>query len=296
MNSEAVSCGELPLGYVWEHRGRVSLAVLEEEKRRLLALPLHDTEALLSLPGVDTTKYRGRGGVASVPLAEGSEERMIVRRYRHGGLLRVLTRDWLLGPRRPLRELTASQDARDRRVPTTEVLAASVERRFFFLYHGALFTRELRQSRDLDSVLVSLGGCTAPRDLRRKREILRASAAAVRALHDGGIFHADLNLKNLVIQEQAAGPRALVIDLDGARSLPSLSWSRRWKNLFRLHRSLRKRPAARRSVTTTDSLRFLVAYLGRTVRRDHDLRRRIRWHRLSLFLHGLFWRRGQEAA
>ncbi len=289
---------ELPPDYCWIRQGRVTLAVLRAYRDRLLELPVLDLPRLLSLEGTDQDRFTGRGGVASVEFDAQTGERMIIRGYRHGGLLRAVTGRLLLGPRRPMQELMTGHLAEKMGVPTAKILGASVERRFLFFYFGTLFTLEVEGAKDLNEVLAGFHPNPSRKETHKKWSVLRAAAGAIRSLHDCEIFHPDLNLKNVIIRDRGGdrAPEALVIDLDRARRIRSLSWSHRWKNLFRLHRSLEKLTGARRQVTRSDQVRFLTTYLGRRLQGDHDLRRRIRWHRMALAFHRLGWRRPAKGA
>jgi hypothetical protein len=101
----------------------------------------------------------------------------------------------------------------------------------------------------------------------------------VRALHDAGIEHADLNLRNILLVEErvfgrapgasaaesaAAEFRALVIDLDRARARAGpLDERRRRANLLRLYRSAAKLSALDGwRLSRADALRFGRAYFG----------------------------------
>jgi tRNA A-37 threonylcarbamoyl transferase component Bud32 len=97
----------------------------------------------------------------------------------------------------------------------------------------------------------------------QRRRLARAVADAVARMHDAGILHADLNLRNLLVRETAGAPEVFVIDFDRARVHPELSLDERLGNLFRLDRSAQKWPATRRAVGLLDRLRVLRAYLRR---------------------------------
>ncbi|MGH7212086.1 MAG: lipopolysaccharide kinase InaA family protein, partial [Acetobacteraceae bacterium] len=68
-------------------------------------------------------------------------------------------------------------------------------------------------ARDIALVLADVDGTL----VTQEKVLTEQAKEAVRALHDAGIEHADLNLKNILIAADAGGAqvRALVIDLDG---------------------------------------------------------------------------------
>jgi len=88
-------------------------------------------------------------------------------------------------------------------------------------------------------------------------------AATIADMHDAGIVHADLNLKNLLVRDAFDEPEAFVIDFDRARLAGRLGLGERMRNLLRLDRSVLKWAASRRAVSPLDRLRVLCIYLDR---------------------------------
>ena len=193
----------------------------------------------------------GRGGAYRVVLPGGV--RAVVRVYRRGGLAARFSLDRYLGVRpRPLRELAVTAEARGRGVPAVEVLAARVEGRL--AYRGVLVTAEVPAATTLVEALRH-----AP-DAGARAALAAAAGRAVGALHDAGVFHADLNLTNVLIH---AGAEALLLDFDRARLYrPPLGDTARRRNLRRLARSLAKLDPARTLVGPAERAAFLAAYGG----------------------------------
>jgi 3-deoxy-D-manno-octulosonic acid kinase len=78
-------------------------------------------------------------------------------------------------------------------------------------------------------------------ELPARATVFAAVAQAIRHMHDAGIFHADLNLTNLLVRTDTTSPDVRIIDFDRGRVYPQpLSHSQREKNLRRLRRSWRK--------------------------------------------------------
>jgi hypothetical protein len=202
-------------------------------------------------------RYHGRGTLQVIHLGDG--ETALVRSYRHGGLLRNCTREWFFTwPPRPFRELAITEVLRLRGLRTVEVYAACVRRIGGPIYRGWLVTRELRDASDLWAALQG--------DLARRcglRAILKAAAETVRAMHREGVYHADFNLKNVLVRFDGSGVEAYMIDFDKARlflgKLPSELAS---KNLQRLLRSARKLDPERRYLTAESWNEFLDFYHG----------------------------------
>ncbi|HTW89824.1 MAG TPA: lipopolysaccharide kinase InaA family protein [Candidatus Binataceae bacterium] len=103
------------------------------------------------------------------------------------------------------------------------------------------------------------------RDLRRRIEITRAVAAAVRRMHDAGLYTRDLQETNLMLEADGAGFRVYFIDLEDFAHPRRVALRRRLLNLVHLDRSVG------RFVGRAGRLRFLYAYLG-----DHPSRAEIR--------------------
>ena len=153
----------------------------------------------LELPRAAERLGSGRGSAWRLELPGGL--RVVVRLYRRGGLVARVVRETYLGPRpRPLHELAVTVEARRRGVPAPEVLGARVEGGL--VYRGALVTAEVPNARTLIEALRARG-----RRRRAAARSRRAPARAVARLHDAGVYHADLNLTNLLVGAAGDGRR-----------------------------------------------------------------------------------------
>jgi Ser/Thr protein kinase RdoA (MazF antagonist) len=116
---------------------------------------------------------------------------------------------------------------------------------------------------------------------------LRACAEAVRAFHDHGGRHADLNATNVLVAAPGPQTRACVIDLDRARVASPVGPQRRARELARLWRSLAKHGgAARLAAGERDA--FVAAYCAGDSALEQALRTQLRRERLRTALHA--WR------
>ncbi len=165
-------------------------------------------------------------------------------------------------PPRPFRELAITEELRRRGLRTVEVYAAGVQRLGGPFYRGCLVTRELRDAMDLWAALRD--GSVGP---QRLRAILKATADSISHMHREGVYHSDLNLKNILIRKNADCAEGYVIDFDKAKlflgKLPPLLAK---KNLDRLLRSALKLDPERRylsSAVLDRVFRFLLWPLGR---------------------------------
>ena len=207
--------------------------------------------------GAATREYHGRSALRAIRLRDG--ETALIRDYRHGGFFRALTRAWFFTwPPRPFRELAITEELRRRGLRTVEVYAACVQRAGGPLYRGCLVTRELSGAMDLWATLQDR--CMTP---ERRRAILKATADTIKHMHREGVYHSDLNLKNILIRNNPDCAEGYVIDFDKARlflgNLPP--WLAK-NNLDRLLRSARKLDPERRYLSPESWIEFLDFYYG----------------------------------
>jgi 3-deoxy-D-manno-octulosonic acid kinase len=198
------------------------------EAARALGLPAREAvEALLLAEPAE----RGRSRTASVMLP-GRTERLHLRPVRHGGWLAPVWRDRLAGLARPIAELHVTEALRARGAPVPRaVLVAGF--RAAPLWQAVLGTLHIEGARD---------GVAWLAQQPSEAELLAVAGAAghaVRRFHDAGGRHADLHVKNLLVQERE--PQVLVIDLDKGRAGDPPPPRRRMRELMRLRRSLVKR-------------------------------------------------------
>ena len=201
------------------------------------------------------SQHIGRAPLRAIRFSDG--DAALVRAYHHGGVLRHLTGVWFFTwPPRPFRELAITEELRRRGLPTVEVYAAVVERLWGPLYRGCLITREVRGARDLWGVLREHAAANTAIE-----PALRATAHTLRAMHRQGVFHGDLNLKNILIRSQEGTVEAYLIDFDKAKlfrgELPPPLIA---KNLKRLLRSALKLDPERRYLTAASWQRLLEFY------------------------------------
>jgi hypothetical protein len=218
---------------------------------------------------------------------------LVVKGYRHGGLFGRLLPARYLSPARALRAIAASDSARRAGVPAPLVVAGAAERAFPLgcrLYEVSL---EIPGSEPLDKALRLDGGSSAPLPpgaRSRRRLLIEACGRSVRALHEAGIDHRDLNLANLLAAEGPRGPEVQVIDYDGARLGAPLPLRRRLRALQRLYRSAVKLHPRRRPPSLLTQMRWLKAYCGGDRELENYVRARRRSFSRHVALHRLLWR------
>ena len=226
----------------------------------------------------------GRGPVEVLDTARGQ---VVAKRLRRGGLLAALLPDRFADPDRPAREAALAEALAGAGCPTPPVVAARATATGFGLHRLEIATARVQGGVDLLAALVA----------GQDRAALAAQAGrTLRGLHDAGLRHRDLQVKNLLVPpEGPAAERAFVLDLDRCRLGVPLDGDARTASLARFARSLVKhgllsvgsaqQPAANPS---RGALRaFLAGYgslpgLGRSELCRQvalRLRRQVRWHR-----------------
>jgi len=214
-------------------------------------------------PADEVSPYSGRGELLRLSLGPMGDSCALVRHYQRGGVFGHLLRDFYLGRKRFLKEVRISEWARDQGIPTAEALALRIERKGLCLYRGDLVTREIEASEDLDKYLKSARTREwSTKDRGRGKEIILSVALLLQGMHRAGLYHADLNLKNILVQITERGVSSYVIDLDRARVIKPLGSRMRIRNLVRLYRSLDKQGYLNDLVGKRDVVAFVRAYCG----------------------------------
>ena len=223
--------GHVPDSYAVHRVGDTWLVLERGHAADLVQLRLADEQVRDTL--FARAPRRGRGRTPTVALASGA--RMVLRRYRHGGLFGAITRSLLLGPQRALAELRVSAAARAAGAPVPPVLCLVLWPVLGPLWSGVIGTLEVPAAHDAGAWL----GASATRDARIR--LAREVGAAVRSLHDAGVEHRDLQLGNILVSSSET-QRVVLVDLDRAvfHRPGAVPLSRRAQNLGRLARSAHK--------------------------------------------------------
>jgi len=165
----------------------------------------------------------GRGTVHRFPCGQ---RWGIVRKYLRGGMIQYFIRESYLLHNRPLRELRLHDHVWRQGLPVPEPLGACWQWWGPFV-RGAFATVEIAAPNLLDYVQ------TQP---EQGIEVMRRCGQLFRKMHDLGLWHADLQVRNVLIDDT----EMFLIDLDNARLVPGMSHVQRARNLFRFRRSLEK--------------------------------------------------------
>lgn len=200
---------------------------------------LHDADAVADFPPqfFDLDYWQESGGYeASAGQGKGhtifvrhEHQYWTVRHYCRGGAVGWFIRDaylWLgLERSRPWREWHLLADLSQQGLPVPVPVAARVTR------HRFVYTADL--------VMQTIENARMWQDCMHEGSLDAADWQAlgrlIRSFHDAGIFHHDLNIRNILRQEDG---QLYLIDFDMARLRAGTVW-KRW-NLDRLHRSIAK--------------------------------------------------------
>lgn len=256
MTSQDWAWGAIPAGFKKVADGQGTRMVVREDVAGCITIE----KCTKPTPGdeKEPAVFRGRARLSSLRLGNG--DTALIRPYRHGGLFRHLLRGTFLSwPPRPFKELAITEEVRRRGIPTVEVLAACVRRIWGPFYRGWLVTRQLNGGEDL---------WTAIRDgLVRQagtKKVFKAVAGSLRELHREGIYHRDLNLKNILVRCEADAVTGYIIDFDRATlfsgNVPAAMVQR---SLNRLLRSAAKLDPKRVYFSADDWNKFVNLYHGK---------------------------------
>jgi 3-deoxy-D-manno-octulosonic acid kinase len=192
----------------------------------------------------------GRGSAYFIDAPFG---RVVLREYLRGGLpgrlirARYLFTGW--AGSRPLAEYYLLEKLFEEGLPVPAPVAALV-RRHGLSYAGSLITLKIDNTATLADRLI---------DGSAERAHWQAAGRCIRRFHDKGVVHADLNARNILVDD--AG-EIYLIDFDRARIRPGedAAFAR---NIARLQRSLEKlRGEAEAEVLDTGWRLLLEAYRG----------------------------------
>ena len=269
--------------YSMIQRRKTLLLIGEEYKDLLVQLGIEDFEAFLKKHGQTSPHLRGRTPLLSIDLGTG--EKMVVRHYTHGGLLRLLTRDLYLFGSRSFQELALTEEIRSAGIPTVQPIGAVHHRVFPCFYKAYLMSLEIPQSRDAAKYLLETGPHPSREGLIKKRTVIRSAGRLVLQFHRSGFFHSDLQLKNILV----AGDVPHLIDFDRSYRKAGLTLREKVSNLLRLNRSIEKWKRLGLPLTRTDRWRFFLAYSGGDPEVREALRKRLRTNGIRFCAHRWMW-------
>ncbi len=154
---------------------------------------------------------------------------IVLRHFHRGGLVGRVNRDLYLrvpaALSRPMREFDLLLQMHGEGLPVPKPVAA----RYLPLgpfYRADIITQRIPNAQPLQDALVSKA---------QTPQVWRTVGAQIRGLHEHGVFHSDLNCRNILIDAEG---RIWFIDFDKCEKRAPGAWTQ--ANLDRLHRSLTK--------------------------------------------------------
>lgn len=275
---------KIPDGYELICRNNALIVVRTEYRSCLLEQGIDRPDLLFKQAAFD--ERTGRGKIGVLPIKGRPQERMIVRQCLRGGIVRIFNREGYLRNKRPFEELWISEFAASVGIPTAQVLAAVSVRTPGRLWKNYLFIKELPECLDVPTYLMMLWKQNPCRFFNEKHRILCTISELIKQMHNRGIEHGDLNMKNVLINTHDPG-KIYIIDWDKSRIKSRLGWAARRANVLRLCRSLVKLGRLGFPFNQHDAARLLQAYSGRKQRFRRDFIRL----RFSTRIRSLFWKR-----
>lgn len=188
-----------------------------------------DTTLFSATPAnIDQHNTLGRG---TVVMFTHGDLQLVRRHYQRGGLVRHISRDIYFGSNlahtRMWREFHLLDILRKLDLPVPQPVAARCEKLGPFFYRGDLITQRIPAAHTLAEVL---------RSTLISAEKWRALGATLARFHNHGVYHADLNANNILLDEMG---HFYLLDFDrGEQRDPDPTWMN--ANLDRLLRSLNK--------------------------------------------------------
>ena len=273
----------IPASFTLLKKRNVFLLLREDYRDFLLQEGIEEIETYLAKHRQTTLYLQGRTIHPSIPLKDGA--RMVLRHYSHGGLLRFITRDLYLFKSRSFQELALTEEIRSCGIGTIQPIGAMHCCCLTPFYRAYLLSLEIPGAKDMVQYLQDIGPQPAGEALVKKRKMIRSAGFLLRKFHQAGFFHADLQLKNLLVTDG----QILIIDLDRSYRKPSLSAQERVKNLLRLNRSVDKWNRYGLPVSLRDRWRFFMAYAERDQEIRETLRRALCTYSIRSFIHRLGW-------
>ncbi len=153
--------------------------------------------------------------------------------YSHGGIFKYLFPEYLFFTNRFLNEFHLYRDILKNELPIPEYLGG-FWRKEMGLYKCGVITRYISDTITLENFLNDV--LTSIED---KYNILIKCGKAIKKMHDLGIFHYDLQIRNILVHKQSKS--IYLIDFDKAKRMSPLNLFCRSLNLMRLKRSFIKR-------------------------------------------------------
>ena len=227
-----------------------SLAIVYDANLMELPAARHFTAGHWAACNALQGQATGRGSAWFIDAPYGP---VVLRRYLRGGWAAKLSGEryffTTVARSRPFREFNVLASLHELELPVPQPVAALCEHRGV-LASGAIMTARIAGAQTLADVLHGADN---------RAELWAAVGKCIRRFHAAGVWHADLNARNILLDTQS---RVFLIDFDRARFTPGKAVSGE-NNLSRLERSLVKFwPASQMSAMQSAWTHLMAAYHG----------------------------------
>jgi tRNA A-37 threonylcarbamoyl transferase component Bud32 len=277
----------IPSSYNLIKKGPASIIIRRDYTHCLLNQGIENPARMVEQYTEPCTR-KGRGFVPSVPIKDIAGEKMIVRQYLRGGLIRFLNHDLYYGRGRAEKELSITVQAALEGIPAPEVLAAITVKAAGPFYRAYLVTKELQGCSDLPQYLSDLAENDKDIFPESKTSLLKKVAETVRIMHDRGFYHGDLNLKNILIN--CSNPEEIyIIDWDKSVFCKEISRLRRSANVRRFCRSIIKLSCRGLPFDQQDQMVFLSTYWHGTENAPTQIKRDMQILKTSTDIRKIFY-------
>jgi 3-deoxy-D-manno-octulosonic acid kinase len=176
-----------------------------------------------------TRTAQGRGTVYFFSLGK---KALVLRHYKRGGLVAKVSNDRFIfsniANTRCYKELEVLQHLHNEKVNVPLPIAGKVTRKGMF-YSADIITEVIPNTIELHEVLQS--EALSP-------GTWKAIGIQIKKMHNSQVCHADINVKNILVDRQASSPTIYLLDFDKCKIQKGNEWKK--ANLARFHRSLLK--------------------------------------------------------
>jgi 3-deoxy-D-manno-octulosonic acid kinase len=222
----------VPEGYTLKNKGKVSVLVREDLIDKACATGIFEERDPRRWQGYSGKMKGGRGVLFRIRLTRGMD--MLIKSLCRGGLVRWFNRSLYFSRNRLFQEALLTNHLIAHGVPIAPMLLGRAEYVALNLYRLQLGTLEIVGAVALFDLFTS-----EPHDTELLMNTMEHAGRTVRALHDAGVYHRDLNLGNLLLASPDpfdTDSPVKVIDLDRSKRYRTLSRKARAVNLARLYR------------------------------------------------------------
>jgi len=241
------------------------------------------------LPSIEKTPSHTKRGVPNIVKFE--DETFVVRQYFRGGIIGLFLKDLYLGDKRAFKELFISTQVKRCGIPIPEIISCFSIRQRFGLYRCYLISKMVQNSINLSEYILS-SEAQSPSLEFDKKKLLGQLANILYLMHQKGIYHADLNIKNILISLNQKS--IYIIDWDKSFLKNTLSKKEKVANITRLIRSMEKFRQKGYPVKQEDKSYLIKCYLEKDDSIRKDLFDSIKRMEKSLKLRKVIWRLKRE--